>query len=243
MISIDCHNCLTEIEVVKGLTECPACLVDIRRQVAAARQKKVDSTVVPESEAKPESEAEVDLDDAPSDRAASTESTIKGPIADDPSPDTSDNDQDKPEFELVSPPAESNNPTLVVPDSEQEASLRKRPPTIGHSEVTARLSASLARDKFDSAALLEQLSPEATLVVPPPIETPGTIINPAAAQEAAEIYSKGLNQSFRQGRFPARTTQAKFRTTKLKKSWDRVRLASYSVPSRFRWIEALPSRF
>ena len=63
MISIDCHNCLTEIEVVKGLTECPACLVDIRRQVAAARQKKVDSTVVPESE----SEAEVDLDDAPSD--------------------------------------------------------------------------------------------------------------------------------------------------------------------------------
>ena len=41
--------------------------------------------------------------------------------------------------------------------------------------------------------MLEQLSPEATLVVPPPIETPGTIINPAAAQEAAEIYSKGLN--------------------------------------------------
>ena len=157
MLTIDCHNCLAEIKVVKGLTECPVCLVDIRRQIAQARQKKVDSTVVPESE--------------PDDETA------------DKSPDIG---EDNLEIENT-PPAESTDPTLIVPDSKLAESLKKQPAALGNSESTIRTGNSVPDPQS------EPLDPRATLIAPQPPDAPKTVINPAAAQEAAEIYSKGLN--------------------------------------------------
>ena len=165
-----CHNCLSEIEVAKGLTQCPECLADVRRQVAEARQKKLDSTVVPE----------------PAADAAQNEGDDSDSAADSAKPTEKD-----------TPPVESTNPTLVVPDSQLEESLRKKPETIGDSDFTLRAGNSAtdpnpeSQDPSDLKSA--RIDPSATLIAPQPPEAPKTVINPVAAQEAAENYAKGLN--------------------------------------------------
>ena len=183
MLTIDCKNCLTEIEVVKGLTECPVCLVDVRRQVAEARQKKADSTIVPDPE------AEANPDDADEETSVSTNSTAKEPTdtLNDPIGVNKDNQLE------ITPPAESTDPTLIIPDAELPESLRKPTQTLGKSEPTIRGGNTAPDPQSASAPQADLLDPRATLIAPQPSESPETVINPAAAQEAAEIYAKGLN--------------------------------------------------
>lgn len=179
MLSINCHNCLTEIEVVKGLTKCPECLVDVRRQVATARQKALDSTVVPE-----EPNTDPENDNSTSDPTQ--------PTADEPSASDAAATEKDPEFEFT-PPAESTNPTLIVPDSDLVDGLKKKPESLGSSESTLRGGDSVSDPQATLIPEQIPLDPRATLIAPQPAEAPATVVNPAAAQEAAEIYSQGLN--------------------------------------------------
>ncbi len=162
MRTFDCKNCRANIELVSGLIECPVCLADVQAQVAEVLRLAKQSTIVPNPE--PEPEVEFDLDDLDPDFDPDLD--IEFEILE----DVKDNDSEK--------LAASQASTLLDP---QFGSDKKIDKTLGSAALTAR-----------PGQPEEQLDPLSTLVAPQQTQTPQTIINPAAAKEAAEIYSKGL---------------------------------------------------
>ena len=90
------------------------------------------------------------------------------------------------DFEIVDsatePPVASTDATIIVPQPSSPLSGSGNQ-TLKASELTSR------QGEPDQG----ELDPRSTLIAPPQPDAPRTIINPVAAQEAAEIYSKGLN--------------------------------------------------